>query len=64
AVPAEVIQYILFHEGLHRKLGKDHREGGRRFHSRTFRTLERTFPDWRKWEAFLRQDWPKIARSY
>lgn len=63
SVPAELIQYILYHEGLHKYLGLEHREGGRRFHTPTFRRLERLFPDWKTHEVWLRAEWPKLVRS-
>jgi hypothetical protein len=45
-VPVEFVAYIVFHEFLHVVVPAE-REGGRRMvHGRTFRSLERRFPDY------------------
>lgn len=62
-VPPALIQYILYHEGLHKHLGLEHREGGRRFHTPTFRRLERLFPDWKAHETWLRETWPRLVKE-
>ncbi len=44
-VPYEFIRYIVFHEMLHSVVPKEESGNRNRYHSVTFKRLERTFPD-------------------
>ncbi|MCI0341805.1 MAG: hypothetical protein L0216_11760 [Planctomycetales bacterium] len=60
-VPARVLEYLLYHEGLHELL-RDHRHRGKRvYHHAEFRRRERLFQGWREAgreaERFLARLW-------
>lgn len=61
SVPDYVVEYILYHETLHKFLGVDAGAGRRRIHDKTFLDLERKFEKARESEAFLKRDWRRIA---
>ncbi|MBL8992461.1 MAG: hypothetical protein JNM63_03920 [Spirochaetia bacterium] len=61
SVPAYVVEYILYHEALHKFLGVDCGAGRRRIHDRKFLDLESRFEKARESEAFLKRDWRRIA---
>ncbi len=53
-VPKYVIRYIVYHEMLHAHIGIEQTEGGRRsIHPRTFKRMERTFPEYEKAVAWI-----------
>ncbi|MBN1260895.1 MAG: M48 family metallopeptidase [Anaerolineae bacterium] len=54
-VPDYVIDYVMYHELLHKQLGVKLVNGRRRAHTADFRKAERAFPDYEKAEAFLRE---------
>lgn len=53
-VPAQVVEFIMYHELLHRVLPIERKNGRRQFHSPHFRSLEKNFPEY---EAVI--DWIK-----
>jgi hypothetical protein len=55
SVPAYVIEFILFHECLHKVLGSVTIRGKRHFHTSEFRALEKTFRYYTEAEAFLQE---------
>lgn len=49
-VPEKVLDYVTYHETLHMRRGyRPHR----RAHDKEFRSLERSFPEWKECEKFL-----------
>jgi hypothetical protein len=54
-VPAHVVDYVMYHELLHRELGVPLVNGRRRPHGRVFRAAERKFGRYAEAEAFLKQ---------
>jgi hypothetical protein len=52
-VPEFVIDFLMYHELLHKEMGVD-RSGGRAYaHTAEFRAAERRFPQYEEAEAFL-----------
>lgn len=57
-VPQYMVEYVLFHEMLHEVLGIGERPDGRRkIHSKTFRLMEETFPDYERARAYEKKVW-------
>ena len=54
-VPDFVVEYIVYHELLHRELGVDWRRGRRAAHTGEFRRAERRFPRLAEAEAVLKR---------
>ncbi len=54
-VPAYVIEFILFHECLHKVMGCVEKRGRRHYHTPEFRTLEKTHQYFHEAEAFLKE---------
>ena len=54
-VPRFVLEHVIHHELLHRRLGAEQRNGRRRYHSARFRREERRFRGYREAEAFLKR---------
>lgn len=52
-VPAYVIEFVVYHEILHRELGTQVVNGRRNAHTPTFRKRERAFKDYDRAQAFL-----------
>jgi len=52
-VPLCAIDYVMFHELLHKKLGTMRVNGRRRLHTPEFRTAERRFMDFSEASAYL-----------
>lgn len=52
-VPAFVVDYVMYHELLHKRLGARRIRGRRMVHTRAFRELERRFRRYAEAEAFL-----------
>ena len=41
----ELLEYVLYHEMLHKKLKYDHNKRNARYHTKEFKDLEKKFPD-------------------
>jgi len=54
-VPAALLDFVMYHELLHKKHGSTTLNGRRVVHSPAFRADERLFQDWEKAEAWLNQ---------
>ncbi|NLX12898.1 MAG: hypothetical protein GXY44_04485 [Phycisphaerales bacterium] len=54
-VPEYVVESVMHHELLHKKIGCQWREGKRRMHTTLFRMQERTFKRHREAELFLKK---------
>jgi hypothetical protein len=54
-VPAYAIEFVMYHELLHKRLGIDMVNGRRYAHTTEFRTQERAFRYYEKAQAFLAQ---------
>ncbi len=54
-VPAYVLDFVMYHELLHKQLGVRAVNGRQRAHTPEFRRAEQRFKDYRKAEAFLRR---------
>jgi len=52
-VPGYVLDFVMYHELLHKKLGVTIRDGRRYAHTRAFREAERAFPRYEEAQAFL-----------
>jgi hypothetical protein len=52
-VPEWFVRYIVFHEMLHADLGIEECDGRRVMHSKEFRAIERTYPDFAAAEAWM-----------
>ncbi len=53
-VPALLVEYVLYHEMLHKKLGLKEVNGRRYAHTATFRKLERQFEGWEEAESIMK----------
>ena len=52
--PWQVVDFVMYHEMLHKALGyKTSRSGRRQAHTATFRTYERSFPNYAEIEHYL-----------
>jgi hypothetical protein len=54
-VPDYVVDYVMYHELLHKKLGHQMVNGRHYAHTSAFREAERAFPHYEKAQAFLNQ---------
>jgi hypothetical protein len=54
-VPERVVEYVLYHELLHKELGVQVRAGRRQVHTRAFREAERRFVQRSDAEACLKR---------
>jgi len=61
--PAEIIQYIMYHEMLHKKMAFTHREGRHSYHSPEFKRAEALFPRGEQIENEITQFVRKQKRS-
>lgn len=52
-VPPEIVDFVVYHELLHREMGTEERNGRRRVHSPEFRRREALFPAAAAADAFL-----------
>lgn len=55
AVPEFFIRFIVFHEMLHADLGVEEGEGRRVIHSKAFRAIEQTHPDYDAAETWMKR---------
>ncbi len=62
-VPAYVVDFVLYHEMLHKRLGVEVRSGRRYAHTPEFRKLEKEFAQFDAAEAFLGKLSRKARRS-
>jgi hypothetical protein len=51
--PDYVIEFVMYHEMLHKALGFDQKGNRRIAHTTKFRKLEKSFPDYEKAEAYI-----------
>lgn len=51
--PGYVIEFVMYHEMLHKALGFDQKGNRRVAHTAKFRKLEKAFPDYEKAEAYI-----------
>lgn len=57
-IPKYMVEYVLFHEMLHEVLGIGERADGRRdIHGKTFKLMEKTYPNYEKARTFERKKW-------
>ena len=64
SVPRSVLEYVMYHELLHKLHGMPRRESGRRAaHTRQFRTDEKLFPGREEAEAFLSRYSAQLRRA-
>ena len=64
-VPAWVVEFLLFHELLHAKLGSTVDAAGRtRFHTPTFRQMERDHPDCGRYLEWERGPLARVLRQW
>lgn len=54
-IPGYVIDFVMYHELLHKKMGIIHKNGRRRSHTALFRAAEKDFRDYEKAQNMLRQ---------
>lgn len=54
-VPAEVLDFVMYHELLHKAIGVDTKDGRRRAHTSLFRAAEARFPHRDRVERWLRR---------
>jgi butyrate kinase len=54
-VPAYVVDYVLYHELLHKVLGTERINGRRRIHTPEFHAAERKFKQYGEAQAFIAQ---------
>lgn len=54
SVPAYVLDFIMYHELLHKALGVETKGGRRRAHTPKFRALEKAHPDYARAQEFLK----------
>lgn len=54
-VPAEVLDFVMYHELLHKAIGVDTKDGRRRAHTSLFRTAEARYPHRDRVERWLRR---------
>lgn len=62
-VPPYVVDFVMYHELLHKKLGVTIRRGKKIVHSREFRELEKEFSHYQEAMNFLRR-WASQQRKY
>jgi predicted metal-dependent hydrolase len=60
-VPLYVISYVLYHEMLHAVLGEETSGGKRRIHHQRFKAAEKSFPNYSKAKAFIRDHYNDLA---
>ena len=53
--PLEIVQYIMYHEMLHKKVAFTHREGRHSYHSPEFKRAEALFPEYERIEKEITQ---------
>ena len=63
-VPVEFLESVVYHEMLHKKLGVDRNENGRRMlHTSEFKQLERAYEHFKTAEAWEEKNFLKLLRS-
>jgi hypothetical protein len=62
-VPPFVLDYVMYHELLHKQLGTRMANGRRQAHFAEFRTAEKQFPLFEPANAFLNEWARKVARN-
>ena len=62
-VPAEVVEFIVFHEVLHKLLGTENRTSNRIVHGKKFNTLEKTFYKFAEANYWLNKIYPNFVRK-
>jgi predicted metal-dependent hydrolase len=62
-VPDFVIDYVMYHELLHKAMGAEVVNGRRYAHTPAFREAERKFPRYDEAEAFLQETAHKLAKT-
>ncbi len=62
-VPVEVVEFIVFHEVLHKLLGTEHRTSNRIVHGKKFNMLEKTFYKFEEADYWLNKIYPNFVRK-
>lgn len=62
-VPVEVVEFIVFHEVLHKLLGTEHRTSNRIVHGKKFNMLEKTFYKFAEADYWLNKIYPNFVRK-
>jgi hypothetical protein len=63
STPAYVLEYVMYHELLHKQLGVVTNNGRRYAHTKAFREAEARFPKQKQAEAYLNELSTKISRG-
>ena len=62
-IPVYVIEYIMYHELLHKKLGVQRANSGKRNHTKAFKELEKQFNYYEEANQYLKTLAPKARRG-
>ena len=62
-IPSYVIEYIMFHELLHKKVGVQRANSGKRNHTKAFKELEKQFEYYEEANQYLKTLAPKARRG-
>lgn len=62
-IPSYVIEYIMYHELLHKKLGVQRANSGKRNHTKAFKELEKHFRHYQEANQYLRTLTPNPRKS-
>lgn len=62
-IPAYVIEYIMYHELLHKKMGVQRANSGKRNHTKAFKELEKQFEYYEEANQYLKTLAPKARRG-
>lgn len=62
-IPAYVLEYIMYHELLHKKLGVQRANSGKRNHTKAFKALEMRFKNYEEANQYLKSLAPKPHRG-